>query len=122
LRWMTLLSLPLAILFFAFASPLIFFVYSTEYAFSIPVLKVLSWSLIPVFCGMAFSHVILSQHHLVRLLPWVTGLALIVNLAACLVWIPRWQAEGAAWAVLLSETVLAVGYFAAARSVLLRHP
>lgn len=120
LHWMTLLALPLAILFFAFASPLIWFLYSIEYASSISVLRILSWSLIPVFCGMAFSHVILSQHHLVKFLPWATGLALIVNVSASLLWIPRWQAEGVAWAILLSETVLAAGYFAAARGVLLR--
>ncbi len=120
LKWMTVLSLPLALMFFLFAAPLIDFLYSTEYALSISPLKILAWSLIPVFCGMAFSHAILSQHDLVRFLPRVTGLALAVHLGACLFWIPRWQAEGAAWAALLSEAVLAAAYTVAARKIILR--
>lgn len=113
---MVLLSVPIAVGFFLLGKPLVLFIFGADYAPSVPALRILCWSVIPIFVGMAFSHVLLSQARLVSRLPWATGLALAVNCTANLILIPRLESRGAAWALLISESVLAVGYMFAARS------
>jgi O-antigen/teichoic acid export membrane protein len=113
-------ALPLALAFYFFAGPVILLIYGEEYVASIANLRILTWSLIPVFLGMAFSHVILSQHRLVGKLPWVTGAALMVNVVANFILIPRFESLGASYGLLLTELALAVGYVLATRSYLSR--
>jgi O-antigen/teichoic acid export membrane protein len=107
---MLLLSVPLALLLAAFAPTLVLLLFDRQYEAASPLLVILAASLIPAFVGMSFSHVLLSQHGLIRRLPWVTGAALAANLAACLVLIPKLGAMGAAWAVLITELVALIGY------------
>lgn len=120
LALMAALSVPLAVVFALLASPLVLLLFGPEYADSVFLLRVLAWTLVPVFLGMAFSHVLLSQHELVARLPWVTGAGLAVNLSANLILIPRIESGGAAVALLLSEAALCVGYALAATRFLRR--
>ncbi|MFQ5737416.1 MAG: flippase [Acidobacteriota bacterium] len=112
------ISVVLSIGFFLLAEPLVQFLYGPAYQLSVGNLQVLTWCLIPVFVGMSFSHVILSQSRLVARLPVVTGAAMVANLGANSVLIPWMGSRGAAFSVLLTETVLAVGYALAVRSFL----
>jgi O-antigen/teichoic acid export membrane protein/glycosyltransferase involved in cell wall biosynthesis len=111
---MAAVSVPLALSFTILARPLVMLLFGSEYVESGFLLQLLAWTIVPVFLGMAFSHVLLSQHELVRRLPWVTGVGLAVNLAANLILIPRMQGRGAALALLLSEATLCIGYALAA--------
>jgi len=112
---MVVLSVPAAGTLYLFGKPLLLLVFGADYASSIPVLRVLGWAVIPVFVGMAFSHVLLSRKELVGRLAWATGSALLVNLTLSLILIPRLSSVGAAWALLGAETALAVAYAVAAR-------
>lgn len=114
------ISIPLSAALFVGAEPLISLIYGREYSPSIPILRISAWTLIPVFVGMAFSHVILSQKSLVNRLPWVTGSALVINLILCFLLIPVLGGIGAAWALLGTEIALAVGYVVATAGFLRR--
>ncbi len=54
-------SIPIAGFLFVFGKPLLLLVFGADYAPSLPALRVLSWVVVPVFIGMAFSHVLLSR-------------------------------------------------------------
>jgi len=113
---MTTVSVPLSVLLYFGAEPLVTVVFGSDYSDSVRILQISAWTLIPVFVGMAFSHVILSQESLVRRLPLITGTALVVNILICVILIPRQGSIGAAWALVVTEVVLAIGYiFAASR-------
>ncbi len=115
---MVALSVPFAIFLYILAPPLIQLVYGPQYGASIGVLQIGVWSLIPVFVGMAFSHVLLSQDALVARLSVVTGVAMVINLLINFLLIPQLGAPGAAWAGVLTELTLAVGYVLAVLSFL----
>jgi O-antigen/teichoic acid export membrane protein len=107
---MIVIAFPLSALLYFGAESLIVLIYGNEYSESIRVLQITAWTLIPVFLGMAFSHVILSQKRLVKRLPWVTGSGLVVNLIACAILLPRFESVGAGWALIITELALAIGY------------
>lgn len=107
---MIVLSLPAAVCLYSFGRPVLLVVFGSEYSASIPALRILSWAVIPVFVGMAFSHVFLSRRELVGRLVWVSGTGLGVHVALSLILIPRLGTTGAAWAFLGAETVLAIAY------------
>ena len=107
---MVALSVPLAVALFFAAAPLVDLLYGEDYHSSADNLKILAWSLIPLFVGMAFSHVMLSQASLVGRLPLVTGIGMIINLAANWILIPELASRGAALATLVTEVILALLY------------
>lgn len=110
LALMILVSIPLAIALFVFAQPLIQFLYGEEYRASAGNLRLLAWGLVPLFVGMTFSHVMLSQGDLVRKLPGVAGAGLCVNMVANLILIPRIGSLGAAAATVITEIVRTLLY------------
>jgi len=120
LALMILISIPISLILFLAAEPLILLICGEDYTESVRILEIVAWTLIPVFIGMTFSHVILSQERLVGRLPYVTGAALVVNLTACWLLIPRFESIGASWALVLTELVLAVGYILASLGFLKR--
>ena len=115
---MLAMAVPLSIAFFTFARPLILLLYGEEYTASIVNLRILTWSILPMFVAMAFGQVVLSQDHLVNRVPWVTGVALAIGIIANLLLIPRLGDEGAAYSVLTTQVVVAIGYLLAARGFL----
>jgi O-antigen/teichoic acid export membrane protein len=110
-------ALPLALAFYGFSGVLITLLYGKTYAASADVLRILAWSLIPAFAGMAFSHVILSQASLSRRLPAIATAGMIANVGLNLLLVPRIGNRGAAVTTLLTEALLAslyalgAGYF-----------
>jgi len=115
---MMVIAVPLTIGFYVFARPLILMLYGEQYEDSIVNLRILSWAIAPMFAGLTFSHVVLSQNHLVEKVPWVAGTGLIVAAAGCTILIPRFGDVGAAYTALIAHTVVAAGYFLAARKFL----
>jgi O-antigen/teichoic acid export membrane protein len=100
-------ALPLTIGFYAMSGVLVTALYGNTYAASADVLRILAWSLILAFVGMAFSHVILSQARLSRRLPAIAAAGMIANVGLNLILIPRMGNRGAAVATLLTEALLA---------------
>jgi O-antigen/teichoic acid export membrane protein len=117
---MLAMAIPLAIAFHLFARPLVLMLYGEEYEASIDILRILTWAIIPMFAGIAFAHVVLSQDHLVKKVPWVTGTGFAVVLVTCLILIPRFGEIGAAYSVLITFTVIGVGFFIASRKFLFK--
>ena len=71
--WMAASSLILTLLLLRFSTGLVVFLFGQDYSSSSEILAILAWSLPPIFVGMAFSNVILSQRELTRLFPVVRG-------------------------------------------------
>ena len=106
--WMAASSLILTLLLLRFATELVVLLFGQEYSSAGEILSILAWSLPPIFVGMAFSNVILSQLELIRFFPWVRGVAAVVAVGASLLLISKMESQGAALASLIPETVLAV--------------
>jgi len=115
---MLAIALPLAIVLSSFAGMLIRVLYGQRYAAADEILAILSWSLIPAFLGMAFSHVILSQTRLIRRLPAIAAAAMAANIGINLLLIPRMGNKGAAYSTLATEILLAILYVVGARDFL----
>ena len=115
---MMAIALPPTLVFYALAEPLILILFGEEYLDSVRILKILSWTVIPMFAGLTASYVVYSQNHLIKRIPWVAGTGLLTAFVTSLGLIPYYGAEGAAYSVLISEVVAAAGYFLAARSFL----
>jgi len=115
---MMALAVPLTVGFYLLARPLILLLFGEQYEASVANLQILSWAIPPMFAGMVFGHVVLSQDHLVKKVPWVTGTAFVVILLSCLILIPRYGDEGAAYSVLITHLFISTGYFLAARKFL----
>jgi O-antigen/teichoic acid export membrane protein len=113
-RIMVAAGAVLAVGFYLAARPLTALLYGSGYEGSAANLQILAWSLIPVFLGMAFGNVLLSQTKLVKFLPFATGLAMVINLAANRLLIPRMGSLGASVSTLITETALALFYIAGA--------
>jgi O-antigen/teichoic acid export membrane protein len=111
---MVVVAAFLAVGFYLGARPLITLLYGSGYEGSAANLQILAWSLIPVFLGMAFGNVLLSQTRLVKFLPFATGSAMVINLTANWLLIPRMGSLGASISTLITETALALFYITAA--------
>jgi O-antigen/teichoic acid export membrane protein len=111
---MAVVSVILAFAFYLGARPLTDLLYGGGYEASAANLQILAWSLIPVYLGMAFSNVLLSQTRLVKFLPFATGSAMVINLVSNWLLIPRMGSLGASISTLITETALALFYVAGA--------
>lgn len=113
-------SIVLATVFAGSADPLISLLFGKRFSAAAATLRILAWSLPPVFVGSAFKHLLLSRHHLVGRLPWITGLALALDIVLSLSLIPGRGSQGAALAFLITEVFLAIAYAVGAATVLLK--
>lgn len=86
------------------AAPLITWLFGENYAPAIPALRILAWSLPPFTTAMALSMQLIAQDQ-ERLVLGVTGLTVVGTAVALRNAIPIWGVTGAAWTLVLSETV-----------------
>jgi len=97
---MVYISLPVALVI-SFASPFIYKLYKTEYAYAAPVLSVHIWSGIFVFLGAASSQYLIAEGF--NTLTFIrTGFGAIVNIILNLWLIPTMGMMGAAIATLIA--------------------
>jgi O-antigen/teichoic acid export membrane protein len=100
---------------FVFAKPLVLLLYSNEFMFSINVLQILSWTLIPFTINtyLTLSFLAAKQEYLI-------GRALMISLLGMLIlnlwWIPNRGSEGAAWASLIAECLQSITLLVSASS------
>lgn len=89
----------------AFAAPhVIAVLFGRDFSASARILTIHAWSFIPYAIGIARTQYLTAEHRLWVNLPSVV-LALVVNVALNLLWIPAHSGEGAAWATLIAYTV-----------------
>ena len=107
LKVLTALLLPLGVGFLVFAEPLVDLLYGETFRNS-----VLPLQLLALTCALYGVQALLSTTFIARDAPWafarLVGAAVVLNVAANLVLIPRYGAGGAAAAALASSVVLTV--------------
>jgi O-antigen/teichoic acid export membrane protein len=117
---MLAMVIPVAFVLFWWSDFLISLLYGPSYMPASGLLRLLAVGLIPLFVGMSFSHVMLSQSRLLRRFPVVTGLALLFNILLNLILIPAYGSTGAAVTALLTEALMAILFALAVRHFLQR--
>lgn len=110
------LSIPISVLLFNFADPVILFVSGKHYEPAIPLLKIFSLLWIVVPFHEFFSIQVLMVNHKEKVLVWLYAGAAIISLILNLVLIEFWQSIGAAIAILITESMVLIA------SILLSRP
>jgi PST family polysaccharide transporter len=99
--WLAIvISLPASIA----SSWLVSTLYGPSFADAAPVLALHLWGSLGVFLGVASSHYLLAEN-LQMISMYRTAIGLVVNILLNLVLIPRYQAQGAAIATVLSYSI-----------------
>jgi O-antigen/teichoic acid export membrane protein len=98
------LSIPIGAMLFFFAKPVILFISGESYLPAISILRIFSilWVIVPLHDF--FNIQVLMVHHREKLLVGIYLAATVISLILNLVLIPFWFTEGAATAVVISET------------------
>ena len=91
--------LPVVICISILAERIVFFLYGSAFASSVPVLQVLAWLMIPQFLNPFLSHILFARHEQHRSLI-VAAVNLSAFSIAAFLLIPGWGPVGAALAVL----------------------
>lgn len=87
--------------------------YTTNAAAAAPVFRVIIWGLIPISMTYVYGTLLTADGRLRQLNIFATT-ALVINVAANLVLIPRMGARGSAWASLTAQSFMAVAQMIAA--------
>ena len=93
--WMAVLSFPLFVCTFSFATPTAAALYGTRYLDSAPILSILSLGYF-FNTALGFNGLTLKTFNKVRITVGIDIAAVVLNIALNLVLIPRWAAVGAA--------------------------
>jgi O-antigen/teichoic acid export membrane protein len=89
----------------AFASPVVQWILGSSYAGSALAMKILIWAAVPMFVNHALNMLLLAARH-ERVFLWTTTICTVFNLAANLLFIPRYSFAAAAVITVLTELVL----------------
>ena len=103
--------LPLVIGISVMSERIVLFLYGSQFASSVPVLRVLAWLMIPQFLNPFLSHILFARHEQHRSLI-VAAVNLTTFGAASFLLIPAWGPVGAAVAVLTSALTAFCCYLA----------
>ena len=117
LRFMLILSIPIAVGTTLLAGRFVALIFGDGYAPSVAVLQVLIWSLVFIFANAAFVRLFESANMQI-VVTKITGLMVIVNVAINLVLIPKFSYVGASFAILITEFIaLVILFFLAERGL-----
>ena len=113
LGWQTSLLLALAgglvALAFWFSAPwLVDWLYGPSFANTVPVLRLLGLTVLPVYLNYSLTHYLIAQGQQ-RILTGLTAVTLCLHALFCWLFIPRFGLSGPALSVLLVESVLFLG-------------
>ncbi|MFT4025134.1 MAG: oligosaccharide flippase family protein [Flavihumibacter sp.] len=102
------LSLPIGILLFFFAEPVIRFISGDQYLPAVDLLQWFSllWLIVPFHDF--FTIQVLMVHHRERALVYLYGAACVLSLVLNLVFIAHWFTQGAVWAIVLTEAFVLI--------------
>jgi O-antigen/teichoic acid export membrane protein len=117
IRDILLLMLPIVLVLAGFAQPLIVTLYGDRLADAASILEILAWSLVPTTLATTLAQILFAAKlQVLDLRVNVIATAFIALTGTLL--IPRWGAEGAALAILLSSTLYSgLEYFFVHRAV-----
>ena len=95
----------IAMLMSTFAKPIISFVFGSEFQDSAMVLKIYIWALVPTSIIILLNYILLAENKKMILF-FLALLGMIVNINLNYMFIPRYEANGAAVATLISSSVV----------------
>jgi O-antigen/teichoic acid export membrane protein len=117
IRFMLVLSIPIAVGTTILAGRVVPLIFGDGYAPSVAVVQLLIWSLVFIFINATFVRLFESTNKQV-VVTKITGLMVIVNIAINLVLIPKFSYVGASAAILITEFIaLAILFFLADREL-----
>ena len=105
LRLMMFVSVPLTALLSGLAEPIVQIVYGARYSGSIIPLSILPLVLIPIFLDFPIGS-LLNATHRASFKTTAMGIAMVVNVTANILLVPPYGAMGAAWAGVISFSIL----------------
>lgn len=105
-KLLLLCSIPLAIGLCVFSEPIVYRVYGVTYSQAGSVLRILIWSIVPMFLYFFFMSVNVAMGF-ARFNMWTGFASLIVSFVTNVLLIPRFGYIGAAWAALLANSTFA---------------
>ena len=111
LKYLFILSVPLAIIVFIFSETIIRIVFGREFAPASPILGTMAWCIIPLFLSSLMEFVLISMNRQKdAAISW--AVAFVVNILLNFILIRAYGVQGAATAVLVSFILLClVQYF-----------
>ncbi len=101
-KFIIVLLIPLCVLFFRFAEPLVLFLFGAQYRESIPALKILSFALAFYFLYISYS-VALNASGREKWVAGIITLSCVIKVAANFLFIPRLAAVGTSLAAAMGE-------------------
>jgi O-antigen/teichoic acid export membrane protein len=110
-------AIPLAVFLFIFAGPVINFFFSNRFADSVPIFRILIFTIVFGFPSALFANV-LSSANRQKKQAQVNAIGALLNITLNLVLIPRWSYWGAGAAALITAAFVAVGLWFQIRSFL----
>jgi O-antigen/teichoic acid export membrane protein len=116
-RYLMLISMPIAAGIWALAGQIVPFLYTREYAATIPALQVIIW-VVPLMFTTEFLGYIVVISNREKLAARSIVISTTVNVLANLILIPRYGYIAAAWMTVITEAILALQYLWLLRSQL----
>lgn len=105
LRLMMLTSVPLSAILSSLAQPLVHTLYGKAYAGAIAPLTILPWVLVPIFLDFPVGSLLNASRRTV-LKTTAMGCTMVINAIGNILFVPQLGPAGAAWAGLVSFTIL----------------
>ncbi len=97
----------IALVLWSFSHEVIRTMYGNKFLPSADILEILSWAILLFFINFLLSNLLIASGR-ERINAWNLIVATVLNISLNLIWIPRYEAIGAAWATLFCEAGLIV--------------
>jgi O-antigen/teichoic acid export membrane protein len=110
LKYLTIISLPIATATTLLAPQIILFIYKSSYSESIIALQILIWAIPFIFISYVMGSAIVSVNKQIEVVR-ITFMTMIINVGLNLVLIPSWGFVGAACVTVITEICLFISYF-----------
>ncbi len=106
-KMLSIISFYIMIIFILYAEPIIKFIYGTRYLPSVPIVQIVALAIPALF---NVSGIIITALDKQKFSAYIQGMACLINIAANIIFIKYFKAEGAAIATVLTYYVLNLMY------------
>ncbi|MCM8791838.1 MAG: flippase [Candidatus Omnitrophica bacterium] len=107
---MFILSIPIAIIFFLFATQIIMFIYRYRYISAVPILQILTLNLILIYINSFFSQALLAtgKEDKVIFNLIIQGISILIS---CIFFIPKMGTKGASYSQIFGQLIAFFIYY-----------
>ncbi len=107
LTYLTMVSIPLVLTTFFLSDPWVVFFFGPTFAKSSPSLKILVCALPFIFLNYVFINTLIALN-MEKMITWGSGLAILFNVGANIIVLPRYGYLGASWTTVATELLLSI--------------